>query len=252
MSQTQVAVAAGLSRAVVSTIERGLLEDTSLRLMRRVAASLGISFEIEPRWRGAELATLLDERHARLVEMVVARLTRLGWQVRAECTFSIWGERGAVDVLAWHPARRAVLCVEVKTKIADIQDLLSTMDRKRRLAPNIARAEGWSPLLVGSVLVVPSESWARHAVRRFDAVLATALPDRTSEVHAWLKMPNRDLRAIWFLFSDGRGSTKRAAGGSMRVRPRKASSADDNPRSAGSPMSPGATRLVGPKPHSHS
>jgi hypothetical protein len=236
----------------VSTIERGLLEDTSLRLMRRVAASLGISFEIEPRWRGAELATLLDERHARLVQMVVARLTSLGWQVRPEYTFSVWGERGAVDVLAWHPARRAVLCVEVKTKLADLQDLLSTMDRKRRLAPSVVRAEGWRPLLVGSVLVVPGESWARHAVTRFDAVLTAALPGRTSDVHAWLKLPDRDFRAIWFLFSDGRGSTKRAAGGSMRVRPRKASLADGSSRSSGGAGRPGVTRCVDPEPRSRS
>jgi hypothetical protein len=236
----------------VSTIERGLLEDTSLRLMRHVAASLGISFEIEPRWRGAELATLLDARHARLVQMVVARLTSLGWQVRPECTFSIWGERGAVDVLAWHPARRAVLCVEVKSKLADLQDLLSAMDRKRRLAPTIARAEGWRPLLVGSVLVVPGESWARHAVKRFDAVLGAALPDRTSEVHTWLKLPDRDLRAIWFLFTDGRGSTKRATGGSMRVRPRKAALADESPRSNGDMATPRATKLAGPEPRSRS
>ena len=152
------------------------------------------------------------------------------------------GERGAVDVLAWHPARRAVLCVEVKSKLADLQDLLSTMDRKRRLAPSIARAEGWRPLLVGSVLVVPGESWARHAVKRFDAVLAAALPDRTSEVHSWLKLPNRDLRAIWFVFSDGRGSTKRATGGSIRVRPRKEGPADESPRSGGGTARPGAPR----------
>lgn len=233
LSQTEVAAAAGISRSVVSIIERGLLEDTSLRLMRRVASALGISFEIEPRWRGVGMAALLDERHVRLVQAVVGRLTALGWQVRPEATFNIWGERGSVDVLAWHSAGRAVLCVEVKSRLVDMQDLLSTMDRKRRLAPGIARAEGWRPGWIGSVLVLPGETWARSAVKRFDHVLDAALPDRTGAVRRWLRLPDRDLRAIWFLFIDTQRSTKRPSGGPMRVRARKRASATGGSRSAG-------------------
>lgn len=238
MSQSQVAEAAGISRAVVSSIERGLLEGTSMRLVRRVSTALGISLELEARWRGAEAATLLDERHARLVRAVVARLTGLGWQAFPEHTFNVWGERGSVDVLAWQPATRAVLCVEVKTKLADLQDLLATMDKKRRLAPSIVRAEGWRPLVVGSVLVVPAETWARSAVDRFDSVFAAALPDRTADVLGWLKTSDRDMRGIWFLPNDARGSAKRRPGGSMRVRPREASHPSARPRSASSPGGP--------------
>jgi len=47
MSQSQVAEAAGISRAVVSSIERGLLEGTSMRLVRRVSTALGISLGLE-------------------------------------------------------------------------------------------------------------------------------------------------------------------------------------------------------------
>jgi transcriptional regulator with XRE-family HTH domain len=237
MSQSQVAAAAGVSRTAVSTIERGLLEDSSLRLIGRVSATLGISCEFEARWRGAEMATLLDERHARLVQLMVTRLTRLGWQVFPEHTFSIWGERGAIDILAWHPVRRAVLAIEVKTRLADLQDLLSTMDRKRRLAPSIARAEGWKPLLVGSLLVLPGETWARTAVKRFDSVFAAALSERSVEVGTWLKEPDRDLRGIWFL-KDGQGNTKRRTGGVMRVRPRPSSVACRSPRSESRPAEP--------------
>ena len=229
MSQSQVAEAAGVSRTAVSTIERGLLEDSSLRIIGRVSAALGISCEFEARWRGAEVATLLDERHARVVQQVVARLTKLGWQVFPEHPFSIWGERGSIDVLAWHPARRAALVIEVKTRLADLQDLLSTMDRKRRLAPSIARVEGWKPLLVGSLLVLPGEIWARTAVSRFDSVFAAALPERSTVVRAWLKAPSRDLRGIWFL-KDARGGTKHRRGGAMRVRPRRQPAAGDKSR----------------------
>jgi Holliday junction resolvase-like predicted endonuclease len=121
-------------------IERGVLEGTSLRLVRRVAAALGVSLPVDPRWRGADLATLLDERHAVLVQVVVAKLTTAGWQALPEHTFNEWGEKGSIDVLAWHDGRRALLSIEIKTRLPDLQDLLSTMDRKRRLAPMLRLA----------------------------------------------------------------------------------------------------------------
>jgi len=52
----------------------GDLERTSLLLLRRVAGAVGVSLPLAPRWRGAELAKLLDEKHAAMVREVVARL----------------------------------------------------------------------------------------------------------------------------------------------------------------------------------
>jgi transcriptional regulator with XRE-family HTH domain len=221
LSQEQVAVASGVCRSVVSLIERGGLEDTSVRSVRRVAVALGVSLTLVPRWRGADLAELLDERHAAMVRGVVARLTARGWQTLPERTFSVWGERGAIDVLAWHAAEKALLCVEVKTRLPDLQDLLSTMDRKRRLAPGLVRELGWRPIAVGSVLALPAETWARHVVARFAPVFAAALPMRAGEVQRWLRQPERDLRGIWFMLNDVSGGTKHGSGGSMRVRPRR-------------------------------
>jgi transcriptional regulator with XRE-family HTH domain len=219
MTQSQVAAEAGVSRSAVSLVERGCLAGTSVRGVRQIAAVLGVSVSIEPRWRGADLARLLDERHAALVQAVVERLASQGWLCRPEHTFSVWGERGSIDVLAWHPVKRALLSVEVKTRLADLQDLLSTMDRKRRLAPALARDLGWNPLVFGSVLVLPEETWARNAVARYGATFAASLPMRTIDVRAWIRRPVGDLRGIWFLLIDAPGSTTRRSGGSMRVRP---------------------------------
>jgi transcriptional regulator with XRE-family HTH domain len=231
MSQAQVATEAGLSRALVSQIERGGLEDTSVRNIRRVAGAVGVSLPFDPSWRGAELASLLDERHALLVRDVVKRLTAVGWQTIPEHTFNVWGERGSVDVLAWQPLRRALLIIEVKTKVADLQDLLSTMDRKRRLAPAMAKALGWKPLRIGSVLVLPGETWARNAVERFGPVFGAALPARTVEVTRWLAQPGGDIRGIWFLVNDTTRDPKRRSRGSMRVRPRRTEVPDATSRS---------------------
>lgn len=246
MSQAQVAGAAGVGRSTVSLIERGDLERTSLRLIRRIAGAVGVSLQLAPRWRGAELAKLLDEKHAVIVREVVARLTPLGWQALPEHTFNVRGEHGSIDVLAWHAPTRALLTVEVKTKLPDLQDLLSKMDRKRRLAPALARELGWRPLAIGSVLVLPEATWARNVLDRFGPVFAAALPARTADVRRWLRQPDRDLRGIWLLLNDTPGGTKRRPGGSMRVRPRRPELSQSNPRSTrelredGGPVSGGS------------
>ena len=232
LRQSDVADVAGVSQAIVSAVENGDLERTSLHLVRRVAGALGVSLPLAPRWRGAELPKLLDERHALMVREVVRRLTAIGWQALPERTFNQRGEQGSIDVLAWHPPTRALLSVEVKTKLADLQDLLSKMDRKRRLAPTLGRELGWRPLVVGSVLVLPEETWARNAVGRFDPIFAAALPAPTTEVRRWLRQPDRDLRGIWFLLNFASGDARRRPGGSMRVRPRRPAISKATPRSA--------------------
>lgn len=220
LRQADVAALAGVSQAAVSAIESGRIERTTIHALRRVAGAVGVSVALTPRWRGAETAKLLDERHAALVRAVVARLGAIGWDARTEPTFNIRGERGAIDVLAWHPVARVVLVIEVKTVICDLQDLLSTMDRKRRLAPIVARDLGWRPLVVASVLVLPDETQARHAVARYETIFRVSLPARGPEVRAWLKAPDRELRGVWFLLNASPDDAKRRFRGSMRVRRR--------------------------------
>jgi transcriptional regulator with XRE-family HTH domain len=217
MTQEQLAKAADVSRPLVSLIERGRVEETSVRTVRQVAAILGVSVTLNARWRGAEMAKLLDEAHAALVGSVAERPSAAGWTVRPEHTFSIWGERGSIDVFAWHPGCRALLCIECKTKLPDLQDVLSAMDRKRRLAPEIAKLEGWDPAFVGSVLTVPDQTWARHAVTRSGAIFDAALPARTVEVRRWFGCPAGDLRGIWFLLNDSPTNKIRRSGGQLRA-----------------------------------
>jgi transcriptional regulator with XRE-family HTH domain len=232
LRQSDVAAAAGISQPTVSLIEGGRLDRLSVAVVRRVAAAVGVSLPFAPRWRGPELARLLDEKHAAMVRGVVDYLSRLGWQPVPEHTFNLRGERGAVDVLAWHPVLRAVLIVEVKSQIVDLQDLLSSLDRKRRLGPALARELGWRPLVIGAVLVLPEETQARNAVRVHRSVLDAALPARTLEVRRWLRRPDLDMRGIWFLLNIAVVDTKRRAGGSRRVRPRRVPPLSQGPRSS--------------------
>jgi len=68
--------------------------------------------DLVPRWRGGDLDQLIDTRHAGMVETLVRRLASLpDWIVQPEVMFSIYGERGSIDVIAWHPGRRALLAI---------------------------------------------------------------------------------------------------------------------------------------------
>ncbi|HEY4190087.1 MAG TPA: hypothetical protein VGM28_06685, partial [Candidatus Limnocylindrales bacterium] len=63
----------------------------------------------------------------------------------------IYGERGSIDILAWHAATRTLLIVEVKTEIASAEEMLRRHDAKVRLGPAIGRERfGIAPGAVGS------------------------------------------------------------------------------------------------------
>ena len=144
LRQRDVAALAGVCQSAVSVVERGQLDGLSVRTVRRVAAALEINMPFEPRWRGGELPRLVDARHAAMVERVVARLSACGWAAVVEYTFNHFGEKGAMDVIGWRAAERALLVVEVKTELDNLQNMLSVLDRKARLVPQLVAAErGW-------------------------------------------------------------------------------------------------------------
>ena len=199
--------------------------------IRAVARAVDVHLSLEPRWRGADLPRLMDERHAAIVGCVVGELQTPGWQVRVEYSFNWRGERGTVDVLAWHPDTRALLIVEVKTQIVDVQELLSTLDRKRRLVPlGVAVDLGWRPSCVGCLVALPEETRARAAITRHEAVFSAVLPSRNASVRRWLRAPADPIAGILFLrfsnASNGRRAlgpltrVRRAGGGQMRASPR--------------------------------
>ncbi|HEY7969360.1 MAG TPA: helix-turn-helix transcriptional regulator, partial [Candidatus Limnocylindrales bacterium] len=101
--QIDLATRARVSRGTVSKVESGQLGGVSLEALARIAAVLEADLDVRIRWRGEHLDRLLDAGHARLVSVVAARLGRQGWLVAVEVTFSIWGERGSFDLLAFHP-----------------------------------------------------------------------------------------------------------------------------------------------------
>lgn len=219
LRQRDVAARAGVSQQTVSLIERSNLDRLSLRTVRAVFRAVGAEASLEVRWRGPELDRVLDEAHATLVGRFVGVLRELGWQTVVEATFSRYGERGSIDILAWQPSFRALLVVEVKSTLASIEELLRRLDVKVRLAPRIAAASvGARPLSVSRVVVLPDQSTERARVHRHASLLGTALPLRGRDVTRWLRAPSGAKAGILFLSdTHGRGITG-ATRGERRVR----------------------------------
>jgi transcriptional regulator with XRE-family HTH domain len=199
--QADAAAEAGVSRSQVGRLERGDSRQLPLGVAERVADALGAQVELRLRWRGEGLDRLLDEAHARLVELLVRRLRALGWDVGVEVSFSSYGERGSIDVLAWHPVHRALAVFEVKSVTPDMQAMLGGLDRKARLAPLVARDRGWSPVaVVARFLVIGDSRTNRRRVEDHAATVAAALPAGTREVRSRLADPRPPgIGGVWFL-----------------------------------------------------
>lgn len=160
LRQSEVAVAAGVSQSTISDVESGRLAGLPVATLRQIFAAVDAGFEGTVHWRGAGLDRLLDARHASLVAASVRRLAELGWETRVETTYSIYGERGSIDVLGALARVRAVLVEEVKSELASLEETIRKLDEKVRLVrERIAEKEfGWPPEFVGRLLVLPEST----------------------------------------------------------------------------------------------
>ena len=191
-------------------IETGQAGNVPLAKVDRIAGTLGAWTDLRLSWNGEALDRLIDADHARLVEVVAAVLRLAGWEVAAEVTFWIRGERGSVDLVAWHARTRLVLIVEIKTVVPDQQSMLASHDRKVRLGLEIAKSRGWHGTAVAKLLVIRESRTARRRVEAHATTYGTEYPDRAFAIRRWLEHPDASqlLRGLWFL-SDGRRTSTR-------------------------------------------
>jgi transcriptional regulator with XRE-family HTH domain len=233
--QVDAGSTAGVSQDLVSLVERGRIEDVSVRALRRLAAGLGGELRLVLDFRGAELDRLMDEGHAALLGSVARRLEALGWEVRPEVSFAVYGERGSIDLVAWHAATRTLLVIEVKTELVSVEETLRRHDAKVRLAADIVRDRfGWDALRVGRLLVLPDATTPRRHVARHDAVLRSAYPVRGRRLRTWLVSPAGSVSGLAFApDTSGRRGT---APGTMRRRIRRRSSGSVVPEPSAAPV----------------
>ena len=176
--QADLARAAGMSRAAVSRAERGHLDELTLAAFRRVTAALDL---------------------------------------RVEVSYSIFGERGVIDMLAWHADRAMVLVVEFKTELIDVNDLVATMDRRRRLAIAIAQDFKWRPVSASSLVVLVGDRTNRRRVTEHRTLLRAAFPADGRRLAGWLRDPGESV-AMLAMWPDERQETSRPGGRPLEAR----------------------------------
>lgn len=197
--QLDLADKAGVTRSDVSRLERGKAGELDVNVVMRTVAALGGRLEFSVMWQGGELDRLLNARHSALHEAVARYFLRLpGWVLAPEVSFAIRGERGVIDILAWHPVTRTLLVIELKTEIVDINDLMGTVDRKRRLAATVARDRGWAPSSVCVWVIVGDSKTNRRRVQTHATTLRRAFPLDGRHVQRWLRQPIGTLACLSF------------------------------------------------------
>lgn len=224
--QVDLAERSGTSQTAVSRVERGRLGGLSIDRIRAIGAALDIRVDVSPRWRGGELDRLLNRRHSELHESVARTFAARwpAWILAPEVSFSIYGERGIIDLLAWQPGRRALLVIELKTEVVDVNELLGTFDRKRRLANRIAAERGWNAATTSAVLIVRSGRTNRRRLAAHSTLLRSILPDDRPTVLRWLSDPVGRVAGVVSWPHSRHAAVRPASGSKRRVRATKSTS----------------------------
>ena len=219
LRQVDVAEQADVSQELVSLLETGGLSRLSIADARGILGVLGAELVVMVRWRGSDLDRVRDEGHAGVVGAIAAPLEAEGWLTAAEVTYSSYGERGSIDLLAYHPGTRILLVVEVKTEIVSVEETLRRHDAKVRLAPKIARERfGWAAAGTGRLLAVSDTRTARRRVQRHDGVFGRTYPVRGWAARGWLRNPFPGAGLLLFLTNTSGAGTGRGSDSVRRVR----------------------------------
>jgi len=200
MRQADLAERAGMSREMISRVERGALTGMQIGHLVRIVEALGGSVAIEVRRRGEQLDRLVDAAHAAIESQVASLLTNAGWLVQVEVSFNRYGERGRCDIVALHRRSGIMVVVEVKSRLGDLQETLGRLDVKRRIAGYIAGELGWSrPTQVVPCLVIGDSRAARRLVKNH-APLFRGFATRGRSAIAWIRRPagSPDIGLLWF------------------------------------------------------
>jgi hypothetical protein len=200
ITQRILAALAGVPREDLIAIEAGRAGRVRLERIRAVFDQLGGRARLTAWYNGASADRLLDERHARILERALPVVERRRFAVASEVTFSDYGERGSLDLLALHSDTAHALVGEVKSAIGSLEETNRVLDVKARLAPKIVRERfGSTPASISRVLILPADRTVRRIIERHAATMTAIYPLRSREFRAWLRQPSGPISAIWFV-----------------------------------------------------
>jgi transcriptional regulator with XRE-family HTH domain len=219
LRQVDVARRSGVPRETIGELERDGVGRVRLDALRAVAEALGLRLDIGLRWRGGDLDRVVNAGHAALHEAVARYLAGLlGWTWVPEVSFSIYGERGIIDMLAWHGATRCLLVIELKTELVDPQALVATMSTRVRLARQIAHDHGWLPEHVAAWVIVVDTKSNRRRLAQHARLLRTAFPADGRRMAGWMRHPAGTISALSFWSNVAAPPVRADVGLTRRVR----------------------------------
>ena len=227
LSQRQLALAVGLSPGYLAAIETGTANPT-LDVVERIGDALGLGLRIvgsPPVLIGPRQRELV---HARCSGYADRRLRADGWLTLREVEIVHGRSHGWIDLLAFDPGTGRLVVVEIKTRLDDMGAIERQVGWYQRLAPAIARREGWSVQHTGAWLLLLASDEVETAVRvnrdvlryafpaRGPALLDTtasglALIDPTSRRRRWLIRPRIDGRRTAAPYRDATDAARRFA-----------------------------------------
>jgi transcriptional regulator with XRE-family HTH domain len=185
ITQAQLAAAAGISRSMVAGIETERVNPT-LDVVMRIGNALGLEREligtrpvvIDPRPSGVV--------HSRCSGSVDRRLRSSGWLTRREVEIVHARSHGWIDILAFHPGRRTLIIVEIKTRLDDLGLAERQLAWYERSAREVAARFGWKPVIIATWLLLLHTDEVDDAIRRERATLAVGFPARAGDMRAML------------------------------------------------------------------
>lgn len=196
-TQRQLAAKLGISQQWMSDLESGDLKGCSVELLERWSGSLSATLGLDLRISGPR--PLTDRRHAAMQNWLAGTLRRDGWLVEVEPSFNHYGDRGRIDIFAFHPGRRVLLVVEIKTEVHDVQDLIGRLDVKQRVARQLAADRGWQAAAIVPAIVLREDRTIRRRISQHSA-LFERFRLRARAARAWLRMPGSPIPSGILLF----------------------------------------------------
>jgi transcriptional regulator with XRE-family HTH domain len=211
LSQRQLAAVVGMSPGYLAGIEGGSSNPT-LDMVERLGDALGLELRIvgsPPVIIGPQPRDIV---HARCSGYVDRRLRSAGWLTLREVEVVHGRSHGWIDLLAFDPRTGRLVVVEIKTRLDDVGAIERQLGWYRRMAPAIARAQGWEVRQTTGWLLLLASDEVDAAISANREVLGRAFPTRSTALLDASPRPGLALvdpisrRRIWLLRAraDGR------------------------------------------------
>ena len=181
LTQQDLADRLGISRAYLAKIELGQA-NPSMALVDRVAEALGIKVDLVVRTPTIIGDQQKDLVHARCSAYVDRRLRAAGWLTSREVEIVHQRSHGWIDILAFDPATRILIVIEVKTRLDDLGAIERQIGWYERSAFGVARGLGWAPRRVTGWLLVLASDEVERSIRSNRELLSRAFPFRAREM----------------------------------------------------------------------